>query len=59
MKDSLLLLATGAGASVVAWAFWRYLGNNGFSVLNILFVVYLSVDNVRLRRQLRERKTKD
>ena len=59
MKDSLLLLATGAGASVVAWAFWRHLGNDGFSVLNILFVVYISVDNVRLRRQLRERKTKD
>jgi hypothetical protein len=59
MKDSLLLLATGAGASVVAWAFWRYLGNDGFSVLNILFVVYISADNFRLRRQLRERQTKD
>jgi hypothetical protein len=59
MKDSLFLIATGAGASVIAWAFWRYLGNDGFSVLNILFVVYISVDNVRLRRQLRESKTKD
>jgi len=58
MKDSLLLLAAGAGVSLVAWAFWHYLGNDGFSVLNILFVVYISVDNVRLRRQLRERKTK-
>jgi len=59
MKDSLLLLAAGAGASVVAWAFWHYLGSDGFSVLNIIFVIYISADNFRLRRQLRERKTKD
>jgi hypothetical protein len=59
MKDSLLLLAAGTGASVVAWAFWHYLGSDGFSVLNIIFVIYISADNFRLRRQLRERKTKD
>jgi hypothetical protein len=59
MKDSLLLLATGAGASVVAWAFWHYLGSDGFSVLNIIFVIYISADNFRLRRQLREKKPRD
>jgi len=59
MKDSLLLLATGAGASVVAWAFWHYLGSDGFSVLNIIFMIYISADNFRLRRQLREKKPRD
>ena len=59
MKDSLLLLATGVGASVVAWAFWHYLGSDGFSVLNIIFVTYISADNFRLRRQLREKKPRD
>lgn len=56
MKDLLLLLVTGAGASLIAWAFWHYLGSDGFSVLNILFVICISVDNFRLRRQLRASK---
>lgn len=56
MKDLLLLLVTGAGASLIAWAFWHYLGSDGFSVLNILFVICISADNFRLRRQLRASK---
>jgi uncharacterized membrane protein YfcA len=53
MKDALLLLVTGAACSLVAWAFWHYLGNDAFGVLNTLFLVAAVVDNFRLRRQLR------
>lgn len=55
MKDALLLLVTGVAFSVFAWAFWHYLGNDAFGVLNTLFLVVLAVDNFRLRRQLRAR----
>jgi hypothetical protein len=53
MKDSLLLLVTGIVCSVAAWAFWHYLGSDGFGVLGTLFLAALAVDNFRLRRQLR------
>jgi hypothetical protein len=53
MKDALLLLVTGAACSLAAWAFWHYLGNDAFGVLNTLFLVAAVVDNFRLRRQLR------
>lgn len=55
MKDALLLLLTGIACSLAAWAFWHYLGNNAFGVLNSLLVTVLAVDNFQLRRQLRER----
>lgn len=55
MKDAPLLLATGVGCSLAAWAFWHYLGNNAFGALNTLFLVVAVADNFRLRRQLRER----
>lgn len=58
MKDSLLLLALGAGVSFVAWAFWHYLGNDALSTLNTVVLVGVVADNFRLRRQLRERGTK-
>ena len=58
MKDSLLLLATGFGVSLAAWAFWHYLGNDAFSTLNTVILVGVAADNFRLRRQLRERGTK-
>lgn len=56
MKDALLLLATGVACSVVAWAFWHYLGNDAFSTLNTLVLVGVVADNVRLRRQLRAKQ---
>jgi len=49
----MLLLATGAACSIAAWAFWHYLGNDAFGVLNTLFLVVVVADNLRLRRQLR------
>jgi hypothetical protein len=55
MKDALLLLATGIVCSLLASAFWRYLGSDGFGVLNSLLISVLVVDNFRLRRQLRAR----
>jgi hypothetical protein len=57
MKDALLLLAAGLVCSLFAWAFWHYLGHDGFGVLNTLFLVVALADNVRLRRQLRERRS--
>jgi uncharacterized membrane protein YfcA len=56
MKEALLLLATGVACSLVAWAFWHYLGNDAFSTLNTLVLVGVVADNVRLRRQLRGRR---
>jgi hypothetical protein len=58
MKDPLLLLATGVGVSLAAWAFWHYLGSDAFSTLNTVVLVGVVADNVRLRRQLRRRATK-
>lgn len=55
MKDSLLLLVTGVACSFVAWAFWHYLGNDAFSVMNTLVLVGFVADNFRLRRLLRSR----
>jgi hypothetical protein len=53
MRDRLLLLAASIACSLLAWAFWHYLGSDGFGVLNTLFLVAAVVDNFRLRRQLR------
>jgi hypothetical protein len=56
MKDFLLLLATGVEVSIVAWAFWHYLGNDAFSTLTTIVLVGVVADNARLRRQLRTRQ---
>jgi hypothetical protein len=57
MKDSLLLLATGAVCSLAAWAFWHYLGNDAISALNSIVLVGVVADNFNLRRQLRARQS--
>jgi hypothetical protein len=54
MKDSLLLLTTGAGVSLIAWAFWHYLGNDAAFTLTTVVLVGVVADNARLRRKLRE-----
>jgi uncharacterized membrane protein YfcA len=56
MKDSLLLLAAGIVASVVAWAFWHYLGKDASSTLVTVMLIVVAADNARLRRQLRARR---
>jgi hypothetical protein len=53
MKDSILLLATGAGASLASWAFWHYLGNDALCTLTTVVLVGVVADNVKLRRELR------
>lgn len=56
MKDSLLLLVTGIGCALAAWAFWHYLGNDASCTLTTLILVGVVADNVKLRRQLRARR---
>lgn len=55
IKDGSLLLLAGLILSVVAWAFWRYLGENAFAVLMMITLAALWVDNRRLRRQLSDK----
>jgi len=53
MKDSLLLLITALAVALVAWAFWHFSGVDGFAILNLLALLLLAADNLRLRRQLK------
>jgi hypothetical protein len=55
MKDSLMLLVTGVACSLLAWAFWHYLGNDAIGTLNTVALVGVVADNFRLRRQLRSK----
>lgn len=56
MKDFVLLLVTGAGVSLFAWAFWHYLGNDAACILTTVVLVGVVADNARLRRRLREKQ---
>lgn len=56
MKDSVLLLAVAVIVAMAAWVFWHYVGLNGFELLSTLMIVVLAVDNMRLRRELRNRR---
>ena len=58
MKDSLLLLATGLGLALTSWAFRKYGSNDALSVFATGGFVCAVADNVKLRRQLRERGAK-
>ena len=59
MKDGIALLATGLACSVVAWAILSALGPYVQPILISFAMVSLFVDNIRLRRKLRElRKTR-
>jgi len=54
VKDSIYLLVTGVVAAGLAWAFWRYLGADGFIILWAVTGTALTADNMKLRRQLRK-----
>lgn len=54
MKEQLWLLLSGVACSMAAWAFWHYLDTDAVAVLLTLAVVSAVVDNMRLRRKLRE-----
>lgn len=56
MKDSLLLLATGLALSLTSWAFWKYGSNDALCVFMTVGFVCVAADNVKLRRQLREKR---
>ncbi|MEC5160585.1 MULTISPECIES: hypothetical protein [unclassified Janthinobacterium] len=58
MRDSGLLMLAAALCSVIAWAFWHFLGNDAFGVFMIVALVIVAADNVRLRRKLREQRDK-
>jgi hypothetical protein len=58
MKDSLLLLITGLGMALTSWAFWKYGSNDALSVFASVGFACAVADNVKLRRQLREKEKK-
>jgi hypothetical protein len=53
MKDNILLLITGTVLSLFAWCFWRFLGQDGFTVISTIVLLGLFVDNIQLRRKLK------
>lgn len=56
MKNAALLILTAAGVAVLAWGFWHFLGNSAFNVISAMALVAITVDNIRLRRQLRSQQ---
>lgn len=53
MRDVASLFLASAVFAALAWAFWHYLGDDGFSAISIAAVVILGADNMRLRSALR------
>ena len=54
MKEGLSLLLTALVCAVGAALFFKYLGNDAFSVIMLVTLVCAIWDNARLRRKLRE-----
>lgn len=55
MKDRLLLLLAAAVSAIGAWAFWHFLGDDGFAAITLIALVGVVADNYRLRQKLRDR----
>jgi hypothetical protein len=53
MKDVAALLLASAVVSALAWAFWNYLGDVGFTVISTMAIIALLADNARLRNRIR------
>ena len=54
MKDGLMLLIAGLICAGVAALFFRFFGNDAFTIITLVTLVGALVDNARLRRRLRE-----
>jgi hypothetical protein len=54
MKDSVSLLLAALCASLSAWLFWHFTGSSGFEILSILVMMTLFIENLHLRRKLKE-----
>ncbi|MBV6321767.1 hypothetical protein [Duganella violaceipulchra] len=54
MKDGLMLLIVGLFCAGGAALFYRFFGNEAFSVIMLVTLVSVLADNARLRRRLRE-----
>ncbi|WP_186301415.1 hypothetical protein [Denitromonas halophila] len=57
MKDSIALLLTALVAATIAWAFWFLAGPNGFDAIMLAALIYLAIDNFRLRKRLRSKQS--
>lgn len=53
MKDSIYLLLTALACAAGAALFWRVTGEAGVTILLSISTLALTVDNARLRRNLR------
>lgn len=53
MKDRVALLITAIAMSALAWLYWHLTGKYAVGLLMPFLLVVLTVDNFRLRRQLR------
>ncbi|MDE2479326.1 MAG: hypothetical protein KGM87_10570 [Betaproteobacteria bacterium] len=56
MIDSIRLLALGVCSAALAWGLWNWLGQRMFGVLGSAVIVYLVLENRRLRNSLRARE---
>lgn len=56
MIDTFRLLVCGVCATALAWSLWYWVGERMFGVLTIAAIVYLLLENRRLRKSLQARE---
>jgi hypothetical protein len=52
LQDRAWLIVAGLIAAGAAWAFWRFTGEWGLTILLVTTVIGLRLDNRQLRRQI-------